>query len=79
MDVNDEFKILFELLEDGAPEVTGRAAIAIPSDVREKLARFAAGSCSETEREQMKQLLQEQPDFIGALVKETIALRPAQT
>ena len=73
--MNDEFQILFELLEGRALEVAGRAATAVPSELREKIARFAAGTCSEEERDQMKKLLREKPDLIPVLVTETRALR----
>jgi hypothetical protein len=73
--VNDDFKILFEILEGRDQEVTGRVATAAPAELREKIARFAAGKCSEEEREQMKQLPQEKPDLIPVLVAETRALR----
>jgi hypothetical protein len=74
--VNDDFQILFELLEGRAQEVTGRAATTVPSELREKIAKFAAGTCSEEERDQMKQLLREKPDLIPVLAAETRALRP---
>jgi uncharacterized protein YggL (DUF469 family) len=74
--VNDDFQILFELLEGGSQEVSGRAAATVPSELREKIAKFAAGSCNEEEREQMKKLLREQPDLIRLLVTEIRALRP---
>ena len=75
--MNNDFKILFELLEGRAQEVTGRIAAAVPSELRESIARFAAGTCSEEEREQMKKLLREKPDLIPVLVAETQALRPS--
>jgi hypothetical protein len=75
--VNDNFQILFELLEGPVQEVTGRIAATVPSDLREKIARFAAGTCSEEEREQMKKWLREKPDLIPVLVAETQALRPS--
>ena len=74
--MNDDFKLLFELLGENQ-EVAGRAAASVPADVREKIGRFAAGACSEEEREQMKKLLREQPDLIPLLVAEIRALRPA--
>jgi hypothetical protein len=74
--VNNDFQILFELLEGGAQEVSGRAAATISSDLREKIANFAAGKCNEEERDQMKKLLREQPDLIPVLVTEIQALRP---
>lgn len=72
-----DFQILFELMEGPTQEVTGRIAAALPSDLREKIARFAAGKCSEEERDQMKQLLREKPDLIPVLAAETRALRPS--
>ena len=76
--MNDDFQILFELLEGPAQEVTGRIAAALPADLREKIARFAAGKCSEEEREQMKKLLREQPDLASVLATEVRALRPTK-
>jgi hypothetical protein len=75
--VNDDFQILFELLE--SQEVSGRSAAMVSSDLREKIAKFAAGTCNEEEREQMKKMLREQPDLIPALVTEIRALRPSET
>ena len=74
--MNDDFQILFELLE-GRDEVTGRAATTVPAELREKIAKFAAGTCSEEERDQMKQLLRNKPDLIPVLVAEARALRPS--
>jgi hypothetical protein len=68
---------LFALLEDPAQEVTGRVAATVPSELREKIARFAAGKCSGEEREEMKKALREKPDLIPILVAETQALRPS--
>ncbi|MEY2557713.1 MAG: hypothetical protein QOE34_1138 [Verrucomicrobiota bacterium] len=75
--MNDDFQILFELLE--SQEVSGRSAATVSSDLREKIAKFAAGTCNEEEREQMKKMLREQPDLIPALVTEIRALRPSET
>ena len=75
--MNDDFQTLFELLEDGAQEVSGRAAATVPSELREKIAKFASGTCKEEERDQMKQLLREQPELIPVLVTEIRALRPS--
>ena len=75
--VNDNFQILFELLEGPPQEVTGRIKAEVPPELREKIARFAAGACSDEEREQMKQWLREKPDLIPVLVAETQALRPS--
>jgi hypothetical protein len=73
--VNDDFKILLEFFDGDAQEVAGRAAATIPTELREKISRFANGKCTEEERVEMKQLLQEQPHLISALVTETRALR----
>jgi hypothetical protein len=76
--VNNDFQILFELLEGPAREVSGRIAAALPADLREKLARFASGKCSEEERDLVKKLLREQPDLVSVLATEVRALRPAK-
>jgi len=76
--VNDDFHILFELLEGGAQEVSGRAAASVPPELREKMERFAAGACNEEEREQVKKLLREQPDLIPVLVTEIRSLRTSE-
>ena len=73
--MNDDFKILLEFFDGDAQEVAGRAAATIPAELREKIARFASGKCTEEERVEVKKLLQEQPNLIPALVTETRALR----
>jgi hypothetical protein len=73
--VNDDFKILLEFFDGDVQEVAGRTAAAIPADLKEKIAKFASGKCTEEERGEMKKLLQEQPNLIPALVSETKALR----
>jgi hypothetical protein len=73
--VNDDFKILLEFFDGDAQEVAGRAVAAIPAELRERIAKFASGKCTEEERVEMKKLLQEQPTLISALVTETTALR----
>jgi hypothetical protein len=73
--VNDDFKILLEFFAGQAGEVAGREMAAIPTELREKIARFASGKCTEEERVEMKKLLQEQPRLIPTLVSETKALR----
>ena len=75
--MNDDFKILLEFLDGDVQEVGGRSAMAIPAELKEKIARFANGKCSEEERVEMKKLLQQQPDLILTLVAETKALREA--
>jgi hypothetical protein len=76
--VNDDFQILFQLLEDPSQEVSGRIAATLPADLREKIVRFAAGKCSEEERDEMKKLLREQPDLASVLATEVRALRPSK-
>jgi hypothetical protein len=75
--VNDDFKILLEFFAGDAPEVAGRNAAAIPTELREKIGKFARGKCTEEERVEMKKLLQQQPELIPMLVTETKALRQA--
>lgn len=77
--MNDDFKILLEFFEGDVQEVAGRSAATIPAELREKIAKFASGKCTEEERAELKKLLQEQPNLIAALVTETRALRePAE-
>jgi hypothetical protein len=76
--VKDDFQILLEFLESDRPEAAGRAAVSVSPECREKLVKFAAGSCTEEERARVKKLLQEQPDLIPALARETLALRQPQ-
>lgn len=73
--MNDDFKILLEFFDGDVQEVIGRSAATIPAELREKIARFASGKCTEEERVEMKKLLQGQPELIAALVAETRALR----
>ena len=75
--MNDDFKILLEFFAGDASEVAGRAEATIPTELREKIAKFARGKCTEEERVEMKKLLQEKPDLIPTLVTETKALRQA--
>ena len=75
--MNDDFKILLEFFDGDAREVAGRTTEALLTELREKIARFAGGKCTEEERSEMKRLLQEQPQLIPALVSETKALRQA--
>ena len=73
--MNDDFKILLEFFDGDAREVAGRTTETLPTELREKIARFAGGKCTEEERSEMKRLLQEQPPLIPALVSETKARR----
>ena len=76
--MNDDFKILLEFFDGEAGEVAGRAAETIPTDLRERIAKFASGKCTEEERVEMKKLLQQQPHLVPVLVAETKALRQSQ-
>lgn len=73
--MNDDFKILLEFFDGDAQEVAGRSTDTITTELREKIAKFASGKCTEEERVEMKKLLQEQPHLVPALVTETRALR----
>lgn len=75
--MNDDFKILLEFFAGDAQEVAGRETATIPAELREKIAKFAGGKCTEEERVEMKKLLQEKPQLIPTLVTETKALRQA--
>ncbi len=76
--MNDDFEILFAFFERHRQEVAGREVETVPADLREQLARFADGRCSEEERAEMKKLLFEKPELIPLLVNEAVALRQAQ-
>jgi len=75
--VNDDFKILLEFFAGDVQEVSGREAATLSTELRDKIAKFATGKCTEEERVEMKKLLQEQPQLIATLVTETKALRQA--
>jgi hypothetical protein len=75
--VSDDFKILLEFFDGDVREVAGRSVATVPTELREKIAKFAGGKCTEDERVEMKKLLQEKPDLIPTLVSETKALRQA--
>jgi len=62
--VNDDFSILFELLETSAPEVAGRGSTTVSRKLGKKLAKLAAGRCNDGERRELINLLQQQPDLI---------------
>lgn len=75
--MNDDFKILLEFFDGDNREVAGRTTEPLPTELREKIVRFASGESTEEERTEMKRLLQEKPQLIPALVSETKALRQA--
>ncbi len=76
--MTDNFQLLFQLLEADRLEVTGRTASTISPELSKKIAKFAAGQCTEAEREEMKALLGENPDLIPVLAHEAKALRPPE-
>ena len=74
--MNDDFKILLEFFDgDVVDEVAGRNSPAIPTELRDKIAKFASGNCTEEERTEMKRLLQASPQLVPVLVAETKAIR----
>lgn len=74
--VSDDFECVLEFLQREQPEVLGRANI--PEATRQKLAKFAAGACSEDDREEVKRLLQTEPELLSALAEEVRSLRKAE-
>lgn len=75
--MNDDFKILLEFFAGDVQEVSGRELATLSPELRDRIAKFASGKCTEEERVEMKKLLQEQPQLIATLVTETKALRQA--
>ena len=76
--MNDDFEILFAFFERHRQEVSGREVETVSPDLREQLARFAEGRCSEEERAELKRLLFEKPELIPLLVNEAVALRQTE-
>ena len=70
-----EFSLLFDLAEQSAEEVSGRAATTVSPELQNRLAQMAAGRCDEKERRELLSLLEQQPNLIPALVKEIKHLR----
>jgi len=75
--MTDDFSILFELLEYEGAEVAGRGSLTISREIRETLAKLAAGRCNDKERRHLVGALSEQPELISELVKEIRKLRGA--
>jgi hypothetical protein len=73
--VNEDFDHLFEFLQHHDYEVIGHAAVSAVT--RQRLAKLAAGQCTEPEREEMKRLLEAQPELISVLAEEVRSLRKA--
>ena len=73
--VNDDFSLLFDLLEHSPKEVLGRATPTISLETQKGLAKLAAGQCNKEERRELLNLLEQHPDLIPLLVKEIKNLR----
>jgi len=71
----DDFTPLFRLIENRTDEVSGRADRPISPAIQKKLAKLAAGRCTDEERRELIRLLEQQPDLILALVREIKILR----
>jgi hypothetical protein len=74
--MTDDFTIVFELLERHISEVGGRAAPNISPEIREKLAKLAAGMCNQNQRPELIRLLTERSDLLPTLAREVKKLRP---
>jgi hypothetical protein len=73
--VNEDFERLFEFVQRHDHEVVGHAAV--PAVARQKLAKFAGGQSTKAEKEEVKRLLEAQPELISVLAEEVQALRKA--
>ena len=71
--MKDDFQIVLEFLESDRPEVAGRAATTVSPDFREKLVKFAAGRCTEEEREMIETVV-EQRTFNGVTHAEILGI-----
>jgi hypothetical protein len=70
-----DFAALFRLNENRTDDVSGRRRSANLSWDKKKLAKLAAGWCTNEERRELIRLLQQQPDLISARVREIRILR----
>jgi hypothetical protein len=66
----DDFAPLFRLIENRTDEVSGRADCPISPGIKKKLAKLAAGWCTNEERRELTRLLEQQPDLIPARARE---------
>ena len=73
--ITDDLSLLFGLTEQSTKEVVGRAAAAISPEIQKLLANLAAGRCTDEERRELINLLEQQPELLPALVKEIKSLR----
>ena len=73
--MGDPFSILSRFLERFDDDVEGRALEDPPEDVKQKIARFAAGALPEAERTDLINLLQAHPQWVPLLAREVKARR----
>ena len=73
--MTDDFCVVLELLERQTTEVGGRAAAIISREVRQKLAKMAAGLCDGKQREELIRFLAARPDLVAVLAQEIQKLR----
>ena len=73
--MNDDFATLFALLQHSAGEVAGHGSTSISRQIREELAKLAAGRCNNEERAKLISLLKQQPDLVPAFADEIKNLR----
>lgn len=71
----NEFEILAGFLAKFGDEVEGRELQEPPNDVETRMRELARGTLPETERAQLFNVLNENPQWIGRLAQEVKALR----
>lgn len=76
--MKNDVQILFEILADPDQEVIGHAAPRVSAELQEQIAKFAAGTCSEKERDEVKKMLLQRPELIPLLARETRGLRQSE-
>jgi hypothetical protein len=69
------FKLLFDFLRGFEPEVSGRGAMPVPPEWREKMRKFAAGTLDDKEQEKLREALEANPAWVTILALEVKALR----
>jgi hypothetical protein len=73
--MSNSFEILSKFLERFGDDVEGRSLEEPSPDVKLKLKRFASGTISEIERNELIALLQANPQWVSLLAQEAKALR----
>jgi hypothetical protein len=71
----NSFEILSRFLDRFGDDVEGRSVEEPSADVKQKLKRFAGGSLSEIERNEIVGLLHANPQWVPFLAREARALR----